>query len=104
MRFEDGEVTTHLTLAAQEDTVVTIGDGVGAAVTDRVPMVLIGRQGKTACFAAVLEPVRTGSLPRVAGVQLVPAGEAFTVTVDLGRQTDRIKIRAADPPAVSLSQ
>jgi len=104
VRFEDGEITTHLTLAARKDTFVTIGDGVGAAVTDRVPMVLIGREGKTACFAAVLEPVQAGSRPRVAGVRLAPAGEAWTVTVDLGVPTDEINILAGDRPAVSLSR
>jgi len=104
VRFEDAEITTHLTLAAHKGTVVTTGDGVGAAVTDRVPMALIGREGKTACFAAVLEPVRAGSRPRVAGVHLVPAGEAFTVAVDLDGPADQIEIRAGDRPAVSLSR
>jgi hypothetical protein len=104
VRFEDAEIATHLTLAAHKGTVVTTGDGVGAAVTDRVPMVLIGREGKTACFAGVLEPVQDGGRPRVAGVRLVPAGEAFSVMVDLGGPVDQITVRAGDRSAVSLSQ
>ncbi|MBN2127977.1 MAG: alginate lyase family protein [Sedimentisphaerales bacterium] len=104
VRFEGAEITTHVTLAAGKDTVVTTGDGVGAAVTDRVPMVLIGREGKEACFAAVLEPVRAGSRPRVAGVQLVPAAEAFIVTVDRDGQADQIEVRTGDQPTVTLSR
>jgi len=103
VRFEDGNVHTHLTLAAENGTVVTVGDGVGASVTDRVPMVMIGRKGKTVCFAAVLEPMQAGSLPRAADLQCTWADDSLAIAVDLGGSTDVVRVLPDKKLVVHLS-
>ncbi len=93
-RFEDTGVATCLTMAAQEGTMVTAGQGVGGSVNDRVPMLMLGRQGRDVSFAAVLEPVPTDGQPQVTDVRLAAGGEGVTVTVTCGRHTDTITIPA----------
>ena len=102
VRFENSDVTTFLTVAAQEDTMVTIGEGVGASIADRVPMTMIGRDGGNAHFAAVLEPVVTGNKPCVNGVRLAETSECLTITVERGHQMDRMRIFLDDRIQVTL--
>ncbi len=104
MRFEDTKAITYLTMAAGENTRVTIGDGVGASVTDRVPMTMIGREGRDVCFAAVLEPVPTAGKPQVTGVRLAQAEETSVVTVEIGGRTDQISIFPAGKVSVVLGK
>ena len=104
VRFEDGNVTTYLTMAGSPGTAVTTGDGVGASVDDRVPMVTIGRNGRNLRFAAVLEPVRTGDQPRVAGVHLDETPDGLTVAVQLDGRADTVKIRPDGGLSADLSQ
>jgi len=103
-RFEDASVATYLTLAAQEGTVVTAGEGVGGSVNDRVPMMTMGRQGRDVSFAAVLEPVPAGDQPQVIDVRLAATGESMTVTVTSGPHTDRLTIPADNDVTVVLGQ
>ncbi|MFH1766247.1 MAG: heparinase II/III family protein, partial [Gemmatimonadota bacterium] len=58
VQFRGDPVTTYLTIAGEGNTKVLIGDGPGASVEDRVPLVLVTRSGEQVRFAAVLEPVR----------------------------------------------
>jgi hypothetical protein len=104
VRFENPDVTTYLTMAARGNTTVTVGSGVGASITDRVPMTMIGREGRNAPFAAVLEPVLTGSKPHVGGIQCTGTDESLAITVERGRQTDRIRILPDNRALVTLSQ
>jgi hypothetical protein len=92
-RFEEAGVSTHLTMAAGTGTVVTIGDGVGGSVEDRVLMIGMTRQGRETCFAAVLEPVPPGRAPQITGLGLVPTPEGLAITVDGGARADRILLR-----------
>ncbi len=94
VRFEGEETTAHLTLAAEQNTTVTVGDGVGGSVTDRVPMAMIGRTGRDATFAAVLEPVFAPGSPQVTGVRLTEADGGMTVVVERGSDADTIAIPA----------
>lgn len=102
-RFEDSEVTTHLTVAAHEDTVVTVGEGVGSSIADRVPMIMVGRDGREANFAAVLEPVAAGNKPRVDGVRFTRTREALMISVQRGGQTDNMSILPDKRVLVALS-
>ena len=104
VRFGNPDVTTYLTMAAWEDTAVTIGSGVGASITDRVPMIMVGREGRSAYFAAVLEPVLIGNKNHVTGIQCSGKNESPTITVERGQQTDRVRILSGDRALVSLSQ
>ncbi|MEJ2298891.1 MAG: alginate lyase family protein [Woeseiaceae bacterium] len=103
MRFENPEVTTYLIVAARRDTTVTIGTGVGASITDRVPMTMIGEDGPDARFAAVLEPVLAGQKPRVTGIQCTQADGILTVSVGRGGQTDSVRILPDNKVQVALA-
>jgi hypothetical protein len=92
IQFPGKNVTTHLTLAAAPGTEVLVGDGVGASVLDRVPMVIITRRGAEARFAAVLEPVRNGQRPAVSEVTLGQEGETATITIRNGAATDTVML------------
>jgi hypothetical protein len=92
--FIDDEVNTHLTVAAQNATTLTIGSGVGASVTDRVPMVMLARTGRAVQFAAVLEPVQRSGKARVAEVGLARRNATLTVAVERREGTDRVTLGA----------
>lgn len=104
VRFEKPDVTTYMTMAAWENTAVTIGSGVGASITDRVPMTMIERDGRNAHFAAVLEPVLASNKPHVTNIQCTGAGESPEITLERGRQTDKIRILPDNRVLVTLSQ
>ena len=93
VRFEDAKVTTHLTMAAQQNSTLTVGDGVGGSVTDRVPMAMIGRTGRDVQFVTVLEPVPANGRPCVTDVQVVQAGDGLKVLVERDGTADTIEIR-----------
>jgi hypothetical protein len=103
-RFEDAGVAVYLTVAAHENTVVTTGEGVGGSVNDRVPMLMVGAEGREACFAAVLEPVPAGGRPQVTDIRLAPTGQGAAITVKSGPRTDSMTIPADGPVSVVLGQ
>lgn len=100
--FEDAAVSTYLTLAAGQGTAVVVGDGVGGSVTDRVPMVMIGRKGRDVDYAAVLEPVPAGGKPTVTGVGLSEEGGRLDVVVERDSSQDRIRIGSGTGLTVRL--
>jgi len=92
VRFEGPALTTHLVFDAAPGTEVRTGDGVGASMADRVPMVAVTRRGTRARFAAVLEPVPKGKAPTVASVAIDSAEGQTRITVRRGAGTDVIHI------------
>ncbi len=90
--FDGGQVATHLTMAAGHGTDVLVGDGVGASVSDRVPMTMIGRRGLQVNYAAVLEPVRKSAGPTASAVKLDEDRDFLLVVVERGASVDRIRI------------
>jgi len=90
--FADKDVTTHLTVAAQPKTEVRIGDGVGASVLDRVPLVMVTRRGQGARFAAVIEPIAGGGKPGVESLEVERTPEGIQMTVRKGKQTDTLTL------------
>lgn len=90
--FEQSKVNTQLTLAAAPATQILSGWGVGASVLDRVPMVIMSRQGKDACFAALLQPVRAGdkALAKLAVVNV--EGDGITLVVRGADRVDTMKL------------
>jgi hypothetical protein len=104
IRFENPNVTTYMTMVGLEDTVVTVGNGVGASINDRVPMTMIGRNGRSVYFAAVLEPVIAGSKPHVTGIRYDGENGSPTITVEKDRQADKVRILPDDRVQVTLSQ
>lgn len=100
--FEMKGMQTVLTLDAAKGTDILIGDGVGSSVLERVPMVRVTRQGKSARFAAVLEPVAEGGLRQVKTVQWSDQDDGSILIRIQGEDlSDQIKI-APDWKATSL--
>jgi len=83
---------------------VTVADGVGASVDDRVPMVVIGREGADARFVAVLEPVRTGAAADVTGVRIVESDDVLTISVEHAGGRDEMKVFPERKPVVNVVQ
>jgi len=81
IEFVGDGVTTHVLAAGQPRTEIRTGDGVGASVTDRVPIAMITRRGTAARFACALEPVPGGRQPTVTAVSAEEAGGTVRVTV-----------------------
>jgi hypothetical protein len=79
--FEGSKAAVILALAPEPASRVTVGDGVGASVTDRVPLAIVTRQGRTARFAAVLLPAAGTTAPMPPDVQCAADGAQITVTV-----------------------
>jgi oligo-alginate lyase len=103
-QFEGAGVTTRLTMAGGASTGVTAADGVGGSVDERVPMIMVAREGREVLFAAVLEPVHAGGSPQVTGVGLSAAEAGISVTVESGSHPDRMTIRPDDKVAVVLAR
>jgi hypothetical protein len=83
---------------------VTTGEGAGGSVNDRVPMLMVGTEGREASFAAVLEPVPADGRPQVTDVRLAATGEGMAITVKSGPHTDRMTIPADGNVSVVLGQ
>ncbi|MFT5299583.1 MAG: hypothetical protein ACI814_000356 [Mariniblastus sp.] len=92
--FISKNISTHLTLDARADTEVLIGDGVGGSVMERIPLIRVTRHGKSARFAAVLEPVREDG-PTVNTVNWKEQGDgSILISVNRDGRTDLIQITA----------
>jgi hypothetical protein len=99
--FPGKTVTTYLTVTGEPDTSVITGHGVGTAMTDRVPLVMIARSGKTTRFVAVLEPLPAGTAPSVCGVRSAAENETLTVTVEK-RERGQDVIRLQPGPRLEM--
>ena len=92
VRFPDEGVTTYLTLAEGGRTAVTTGDGVGASILERVPLVIFTRHGSEIWFAAILEPVAEGEEPQVEEVTFSENEEGSVVALKNGERTETIAL------------
>ncbi len=68
LTFKGRNVDTHLFMAEVPDTLLRTGDGVGASVLERVPLVIASRSGKNVVFATVLQPVKKAGTPTVTDI------------------------------------
>jgi oligo-alginate lyase len=92
VQFVDGKMTTHMTMTAQDDTGILIGDGVGASTLERVPMAMVTRNGRSATFVAVLEPVKDGKPIGVQSVSIEQGEGGLVVSVNKKGGTDKTRI------------
>ncbi len=108
--FENADVTTHLTMAAEHKTSVLLGDGVGGSVSDRVPMVMIGRTGRDVTYVAALEPTLAGFESTILDIHVDESQDALSVIVERavlvprGISEDRIGINPDGGIVVRLSR
>ncbi len=89
-RFADKDLTTHLTMAGSPDTHVTYADGPCSSITDRVPLIIVSRRGKTMNFVTVLEPVPTGSKPWAKNIKTERRGDGTMILVETAGENDTI--------------
>lgn len=89
----EGRPDQRLTVAAGKGTQVTIGDGPGASVNERIPLCVLTRVGMRQRFAVVVEPVSKGGTAMVSGATLTSKNGALQVVVQRGEQEDRISYR-----------
>jgi len=91
IKFIDKDVPTYLIMNARPKTQIMLADGVGALVSDRVPMTIITRFGTDVTFAAVLEPV-SNEVPQITDVSVSKTDSTLTVTIKRGPQTDTVAL------------
>ncbi len=101
VRFPDKKVITHLTLAAQENTTILTGDGVGASVLERIPLTMVTRHGKTATFVATLEPVRKWQNPTILNLSHTMEDGQIKVTIQRKNDTKTLYVH---PDGIAHSQ
>ncbi len=93
-QFPGKAVNTHLTVLAGGRTQVLVGDGPLASVTDRVPMIVLTREGTKAEFVAILEPVLAGRRPTIADVSLVEDRGEIAIAIRAADAADTITLAA----------
>jgi nitrogen fixation protein len=81
-------------VAAEPQTEVRIGDGVGASIMDRVPLVMLTRTGASARFAAVLEPVAKDRKPAVTAVAAEETRGGVRIIVRNGDTVETVTLTA----------
>lgn len=89
--FTGERVSLRVLLAAGGPTRLATATGVGASVTERVPVLFARRSGRRVVFAAVLEPFENGATPKVAAIRCQDRDGTLRVRVQRGRQTDEFR-------------
>ena len=80
----NGEDRVHIMVDGEPGSGVMLGTGVGESVLDRIPMVVVTRKGKSARFAAVIDPAKGGMSSQVADVVMEGnEGDGYIVRVTL---------------------
>ncbi len=90
--FSTGNVTNTLTFDAAPATELLTGDGVGASVVDRIPLVRVTRRGPSARFAVVLEPTSADVSPTVRSVSWKETAGGLQIEVTRDAGSDRIAV------------
>lgn len=88
--FPDEKVTTELLVDAQPGSVLWTGNGVGDSVDQRVPLAMVTRTGKSARFAAVIEPVAAGKKAQVDSISSSEKDGVITLTISRGQEKDEV--------------
>ncbi|MCX5660324.1 MAG: alginate lyase family protein [Planctomycetota bacterium] len=101
VRFNDGEVTTHLVVAPGGATEARWGNGPCASVDERVPMVMLTRRGKRVMYAVAIEPVKGEAKPGVQAVALEAKDGVLTATISRATGTDTVTLSAKGSPTIA---
>ncbi len=88
VRFDDGDVKTHLLLGGEPDTELHLATGPAGSVEDRVPLIAVTRNGRSVRYAAVLEPTRDSAAPSARKVTLREAQQGIEVAVETRNGTN----------------
>jgi len=90
--FNASAMTTRLAMAAAPQTEVSTADGPASSVLDRVPMAVVTRKGKTALFAATIEPAATGHQPAITAVSAGQTGDGINVQIENGSEPETLTL------------
>lgn len=92
--FRDGDFQTVVTSSAVPGTTLLTGDGVGASTEDRVPLMLLRREGRQAVFAVAIEPRTGNETGQVTHIETQSQGDALKVKITLKQGDDELLLRA----------
>jgi hypothetical protein len=92
LAFTAAPITVHLTMAGAPATTVTTGTGVGASVTERVPLALVTRAGNRTHFVALIEPVTAGQPAQTRDLSVREDDGAMAVSLSAGNDSDAFRI------------
>ena len=92
--FVGPKVATWLIGNAFAGTEVRTGNGVGEAITDRVPIIMLTRRGREARFAVVLEPLPKGQPRQTREVVVEQADGETVVTIHQDKNEERLALDA----------
>ncbi len=101
VEFDDPNGATRVVLAEGEGTEIRTGDGVGASVVDRVPMMIVTRRGQQVTFAAAIEPLTRDAKGKVKSVAVKREGDGHVVTVTTDAGED---VYTISPAAVTITR
>lgn len=100
--FPMKNIGARLLEAGAPETGVTIGNGPGSSVDERVPLLFLTRHGKKVRFAAVVEPVLDEAAPQVNAVAWRENERGMVIEVERGKRTDRFLLQADGKAVVRL--
>lgn len=92
--FPGENVTVYLTEAGAPGSRLTVANGAGSTVSERIPLLFITREGRQVQFVSVLEPVRNGDEPRVGDVTLAMSDEGPMISIEFDGSRHRYVLRA----------
>ncbi len=102
--FPDDALVTEVFIAPSADstagdTTVTIGDGVGGSVMERIPLALATRHGSQVQFAAAIVPHLASEASAVTAISLHPAPDgSYTIRIERGESVDLLTLDAEERP------
>ena len=79
--FGGKTIENRLTLAGTPGTLVTVGDGLGISVNDRVPLAMFTRRGRSMRFVTMLEPFLAGQTPPQVDLQVSENDGTATIMI-----------------------
>ena len=94
IQFVGEDVTTTLWMTSAPGTQVLTADGPGETVMERIPMTMVTREGTSAQFVAVLEPVPNLETPHVSQVSAALDAATKTVQIAYGDREDILTFTA----------
>lgn len=98
--FEGQPVRTEMLAAADGPLVVHTGDGPGASVMDRVPLAIFTRSGRTALFAAAIEPLIAGQTSVIRNLQVQRNGDGLQIELEKAGKRQVIRIDGSGQTSV----
>lgn len=103
--FKAEKTELKLYLAGGEDTQIMTGDGPGRSVTERIPLILARREGRSVWFAAVFTPLPIGGVFQETSMEIERMeNQDLQMRLQVGTTTKTIYLRNAGVEILSQLQ